>query len=121
MDLRISEMMQMQKDLFAIHAHEWTPMEPKFGKDFILYMIEEVGETISILKKKGHDAVMQDPVVRQAFLEEMADILMFYHEILLRFDVTPEEISQAYAGKHGYDMKRDYNKQYKELYTDGKT
>jgi NTP pyrophosphatase (non-canonical NTP hydrolase) len=116
MDLSISRMMQMQKALFEPHKDKWPPMEPEYGKDFILYMIEEVGEPIAILKKKGHAAVMEDPTVREAFLSEMADVLMYYHDILLRFHVTPEEISEAYARKHSIDMARDYDREYKEKY-----
>lgn len=116
MDLSVSQMMQLQKELFALHKDTWTPMEPEFGKDFILYMIEEVGEVIAILKKKGHTAVMEDEGVRRAFLAEMADVLMYYHDVLLRFQVTPEEISKAYIDKHGYDMQRDYAGEYKEQY-----
>lgn len=116
MDLSISQMMQLQKELFELHKDKWHPMEPEYGKDFILYMIEEVGECIAILKKKGHAAVMDDPTAREAFLSEMADVLMYYHDILLRFGVTHEEISDAYAKKHGYDMTRDYESEYKEQY-----
>ncbi len=116
MDLSISQMMQLQRELFALHKDKWTPMEAQYGKDFILWMLEEVGEVIAILKKKGHSAVMEDEAVRKAFLSEMADVLMYYHDILLRFEVTPEEISQAYADKHGYDMQRDYESEYKEQY-----
>lgn len=46
----------------------------------------------------------------------MADVLMYYHDILLRFHVTPDEISEAYIKKHGYDMTREYSKEYKEQY-----
>ena len=113
MDLSISQMMRMQKALFE------HPMEPKYGRDFILYMIEEVGETIAILKKKGSGAVMEDPEVRAAFLEEMADVLMYYNDVLLRFQVTPEEISEAYAKKHARNMGRDYTQEYEELYHNG--
>jgi NTP pyrophosphatase (non-canonical NTP hydrolase) len=116
MDLSISQMMQLQKDLFEPHKDQWHPMEPEYGKDFILYMIEEVGEAIAILKKKGSAAVMEDPAVREAFLSEMADVLMYYHDILLRFHVTPEEISDAYTKKHGIDMVRNYEGEYKEKY-----
>ena len=116
MDLSISQMMHLQKELFEPHKDKWHPMEPEYGKDFILYMIEEVGEVIAILKKKGSTAVMEDPAVREAFLNEMADVLMYYHDILLRFHVTPEEISDAYARKHGIDMQRDYDGEYKEKY-----
>lgn len=116
MDLSISRMMQLQRDLFEKHKDTWTPMESQYGKEFILYMIEEVGEVIAILKKKGDTAVMEDAAVRQAFLSEMADVLMYYNDILLRFNVTPQEISQAYTDKHNYDMQRNYEREYKEQY-----
>lgn len=116
MDLSISQMMELQKELFALHKDKWTPMEPQYGKDFILWMIEEVGEAIAILKKKGHAAVMEDEQVRKAFLSEMADVLMYYHDILLRFNVSPEEISEAYVRKHGIDMARNFEREYKEKY-----
>ena len=116
MDLSISQMMQLQQALFEPHKDKWHPMEPEYGKDHILYMIEEVGEVIAILKKKGPAAVMEDEAVRKAFLSEMADVLMYYHDVLLRFGVTAEEISKAYAAKHDYDMKRDYLSEYEEKY-----
>ena len=46
----------------------------------------------------------------------MADVLMYYNDILLRYHVTPEEISEAYKKKHKLDMSRDYEQEYKELY-----
>lgn len=116
MDLSISQMMQMQRELFEPHKDKWHPMEPEYGKEFILYMVEEIGEAIAVIKKKGSAAIMEDPQVREAFLAEMADILMYYHDVLLRYHVSPEEISEAYSKKHGYDMARDYTKEYKERY-----
>ena len=116
MDLSISQMMQMQKALFELHKDKWYPMEPEYGKDFILYMVEEIGEAIAVIKKKGSNAIMEDPAVREAFLSEMADVLMYYHDVLLRYHVTAEEISEAYTKKHGIDMARDYTREYKEQY-----
>jgi NTP pyrophosphatase (non-canonical NTP hydrolase) len=120
MDLMISQMMQMQRDLFDAQGRKWAPMEPEYGGEFFLYMVEEIGEVISIWKKKGERAIVDDPSVRSAFLEEMADVLMYYNEVLLRFHVTPEEISQAYQDKHDRNMTRNYQKQYEEMLTDGK-
>ena len=94
-------------------------MEPEYAKDYILYMMEEVGEVISILKKKGCDGIMSDPAVRSRFLEEMADVLMYYNDLLLRFHVSPEEISQAYQAKFEKNMRRNYRQQYEEMYHDG--
>ena len=116
MDLSISQMMQMQRSLYVAHKSSWSPLEPGYGKDSILYMVEEIGEVISVVKKKGSQAVVTDVAVRQAFLEEMADVLMYFHDVLLRYQVSPEEISEAFLKKHNYDLSRDYSGEYKELY-----
>ena len=118
MDISFSDMMQMQKALQALHTGEWTPMDPEHGKDGVLFMVEEIGEVIAILKKRGSD-IMDDPHVRSAFLEEMADVLMYYTDTLLRYGVTPEEISEAYIRKHTHNMGRNYTKEYEELYHNG--
>lgn len=119
MELSISQMMTMQRELYALHKDTWSAREPDFGKEHILYMVEEIGEVIAILKKKGSTAVMENPAVREAFLEEMADVLMYYQDVLLCFHVAPEEISRAYAEKHWKNMGRDYTREYKELYDHG--
>ena len=116
MDLSISQMMQMQTDLFSLHKDTWPAIDPQFGKDYILFMVEEIGEVIAVLKKKGHNAIMEDPVTRQTFLEEMADVLMYYNDILLRYQVTPEEISEAFIKKHSVDMNRNFEREYEEKY-----
>lgn len=116
MNLSIQDMMNLQRDLYEAHKDSWDPLMPEFGKDSLLYMIEEVGEVIAVLKKKGHSAIMDDPSVRQAFLEELADVLMYYHDVLLRYHVTSQEISEAFLKKHHVDLNRDYSKEYKELY-----
>lgn len=116
MDMTISEMMELQRELYALHDGKWSPMEPEYGPDFILYMMEELGEVIAIWKKKGNTSIMEDPAVRRAFLEEMADVLMYYNDILLRYHVTSDEISQAYREKHHRNMGRNYTSEYEEKY-----
>ncbi len=116
MDLSISQMMHMQRDLYDLHKDSWMPMEPEFGKDSVLFMVEEIGEVISVIKKKGSTAILDDESVRNAFLSEMADVLMYYHDVLLRYHISAEEISNAFLQKHAYDMIRDYSKEYGEMY-----
>ncbi len=116
MDLSFSDLMQVQRELYERHKDKWAPREPQFGKEHILYMIEEIGETIAIIKKKGDAAITEDPAVREAFLEELADILMYYTDILLCYHVTPEEISEAFLKKSQRNLGRDYAAEYKELY-----
>lgn len=114
-DLNVSEMLKLSMDLWEKHKDEWAPMEPEKGKNFILYMIEEIGEVIAIIKKKGEDEIMNTPAVREHFVEELSDVMMYYMDTLNRFKVSPEEFSKAYVKKFEYNMKRNYTKQYKEM------
>lgn len=116
MDLTVSDMMQMQKALHKLHENDWSPMEPEYGKNTILYMVEDIGEVIAILKKKGDSAVLDNQQVRAAFLEEMADVMMYYTDTLLRYHITAAEISEAYIAKHARNMGRDFTQEYKEKY-----
>ncbi len=121
MELSISQMMQMQKELFELHKDTWSPREPEYGKDHILYMIEEIGEVIAILKKKGSREVVADSSVRAAFLEELVDILMYYVDVLLCYHVTPEEISEAFQKKAQRNLGRDYAGEYAAMYSEPQT
>lgn len=59
-------------------------------------MIEEMGECISIIKKKGINDIMENKGVRDRFLEEITDVQNYYIEVLERLNITPEEFSKAY-------------------------
>lgn len=115
-NLNFSAMLKMQKELYGLHKDEWSPIEPEYGKDFFLWMIEEIGECISIIKKKGCNSVSENPNVRKLFCEEMSDVLMYYNDILLRFGITAEEISDAYIKKHNKNMKRNFSEEYKSKF-----
>ena len=105
-DLRISEMMEMQSKLWSLHQNNCAPMEAAYARDSVLWMIEELGEVIAIIKKKGDQAIMSNPDVRAHFLEEMSDVLMYYHDALMRYGVSAEEISKAYVEKHERNLTR---------------
>lgn len=115
-DLTISEMQKMQFDLYERNKDKWGDREPKYAKNHILYMIEEIGECISIIKKKGIDEIMENQEVRNRFLEEMADVEMYYMEVLNRLKVSPEEFSDSYNKKHHINMGRDFEREHKEKY-----
>ena len=115
-DLSISEMQKMQLDLYEKNKEKWGEMKPNDAKSHILYMIEEIGECISIIKKKGLASIMENQDVRSRFLEEITDVQNYYIEILNRLKITPEEYSNAYIEKHNINMKRNYEKDNKEKY-----
>ena len=108
-DISIGEIQRYQRDIWELHKHEWTPMKPQFAKDFILYMIEEIGETVAIVKKKGHKKIMEDPKTREHFIEEMGDILMYYADVLNRFEITPAEFAKIYRKKIQSNLARDFH------------
>lgn len=114
-DLKISELMELQRALWERHRDTWAPMEPQYGRDFVLYMIEEIGECVAVIKKKGDRAIMEQPQVREHFVEEMSDVLMYFTDTLLRYGVSPEEFSEAYLRKHAQDLGRDYGAEYGKL------
>lgn len=114
-DLQVSEMLDMSYKLWEKHKDEWSPMEPKYGKDFVLYMIEEIGEVIAIIKKKRTDKIMNDVEVREHFIEELGDVMMYFADILNRYNISPEEFSKKYLKKFEKNMERDYKKQYEDL------
>lgn len=43
---------------------------------------------------------------------------MYYIDTLLRFGITPEEISEAYVKKHCKNMGRDYSGEYEKMYNE---
>lgn len=111
-------MLHYSRALWEQNQEKWAPMEATYGKNFILYMIEEIGEAISIIKKKGEHEIMDNELVRKHFIEELADVMMYYADVLNRFHITPEEFSQVYINKVQQNMKRDYQKEYKKIYSD---
>ena len=115
-NLSISEMQNMQYELYEANKDKRGEKTPNQAKSHILYMIEEIGECIAIIKKKGIDAIMENPDVRSRFLEEITDVQNYYIEVLNRLNITPEEFSNAYIEKHNFNMNRNYENDNKEKY-----
>ncbi|MCL2420592.1 MAG: DUF550 domain-containing protein [Defluviitaleaceae bacterium] len=107
-DLKISDMLHMQKGLWEMNKNHWPPLEPKTARNSILWMIEELGEVIAIIKKRGESEIANDKSLRNEFVTELADVLMYFNDVLLRYEITPEEISEAYIAKHAKNMGRDF-------------
>lgn len=112
-DLKISEIMAMGKKLQEKYKGVWTPLSPENGRNSLLWMMEEMGEVISIIKKRGEKDIMEDEIVREAFIAEMVDVMMFYIDTLMSFNITAEEFSEAYENKHNKNMNRDFIKEHK--------
>ena len=105
-DFGMNEMQEMQRRLQDRYKGRWEPIGPETGKDKLLWMIGETGEVIDIVKKNGGEKAAGDPELRKHLVEEMADVLMFYNDVMLCYGITPEELKAAYTAKFEKNMKR---------------
>ena len=102
----INEMQSMQKELQDKYKEKWERICPETGKNKFLWMIGEIGEVIDIIKKNGDKSVVADSSVREHLIEEMADVLMYYNDVMLCYGITEDELKQAYIEKFQKNMKR---------------
>ena len=105
-DFSFSEMFAMQTALQEKYKDIWKPISPDRGKDQLLWMIGEIGEVIDIIKKHGGDAASQDQKLRDHLVEELADVLMYYNDVLLCYGISAEELKRSYTSKFEKNMKR---------------
>ena len=105
-EFTINEMQEMQRILQEKYKNIWEPIGVETGKNKLLWMIGEIGEVIDLVKKHGGQHATTDPDTRKALVEEMADVLMYYNDIMLCYGITSEELKEAYTEKFKKNMKR---------------
>ncbi|MBQ8634301.1 MAG: DUF4298 domain-containing protein [Lachnospiraceae bacterium] len=105
-DFTLSEMLTMQKTLQDHYKSIWESIGPETGKNKLLWMIGEIGEVIDIVKKNGGTKTCSDSALRKDLVEELADVLMYYNDVLLCYDITSEELKKAYTEKFERNMTR---------------
>ena len=79
-DFGINEMLEMQKALQEKYKDKWEGISPEIGKNKLLWMVGEIGE--------------------------LADVLMYYNDVLLCYGITAEELKAAYTEKFHKNMGR---------------
>ena len=102
----INDMLSMQKHLQEKYKDKWETISPEAGKHKLLWMIGEIGEVIDIIKKNGDTNTVEDKELRKQLVEEMADVLMYYNDVLLSYNISEEELKEAYISKFEKNMKR---------------
>ena len=105
-DFGINEMLEMQKTLQEKYKDKWETISPETGNNKLLWMIGEIGEVIDIIKKHGSKTASQDKELRACLIEELADVLMYYNDVLLCYGISANELKQSYIGKFKKNMKR---------------
>ena len=102
----ISEMQEMQKALQEKYKDKWEPICPEIGQNKLLWMIGEVGEVIDIVKKNGGRKASEDENIRKNLIEEMADVLMYFNDVMLCYGITEDELKSSYVEKFERNMNR---------------
>jgi len=99
-------MQDMQKKLQEKYKHIWEPIGADTGKNKLLWMIGEIGEVIDIVKKNGGEKASTDEELRKHLVEEMADVLMYYNDVMLCYGITEAELKETYVEKFEKNMMR---------------
>ncbi len=105
-DFGFLQMQRIQRELQEKYRGKWTPLSPETGQNSLLWLMIELGEVADIIKKKGSAKVMEDSSVRADFIEELADVLMYYNDVMLCFGISVEELKGIYLEKHRRNMER---------------
>jgi len=105
-NLNFTTMFAMQEELHETYKDKWRPLSPAIGRDKLLWMMAEMGEVADIIKKQGDEKIMNDTSVRQHFIEEMCDTLMYFNDVLRCYSVKPEDLEKAYCEKHQKNLNR---------------
>lgn len=102
----INDMLSMQKELQEKYKDKWETITPTAGKHKLLWMVGEIGEVIDIIKKNGDKKATEESAIRKELVEELADVLMYYNDVLLCYGISENELREAYISKFEKNMKR---------------
>ena len=102
----LEEALQMQRQLQEKYRDIWEPIGPETAKNKLLWMLGEAGEVIDILKKNGGTEAVQNESLRAQLTEELADVLMYFGDVLLCCNISAEELGEAYRSKHARNLTR---------------
>ena len=105
-EFTIKEMQEMQKELQEKYKDKWEPICPEIGQNKLLWMIGEIGEVIDIVKKNGGRKASEDDSIRKDLVEEMADVLMYFNDVMLCYGISEDELKVSYISKFERNMKR---------------
>lgn len=105
-DFGLNEMQEMQKKLQNKYKEQWEPISPETGKNKLLWMVGEIGEVIDIIKKHGGEKICTEAGLRKELTEELADVLMYYNDVLLCYGISADELKKSYQKKFENNMKR---------------
>ena len=105
-DFGFNEMQEIQKKLQEKYKDKQGELSPEKARNQLLWMLIEVGEAADIIKKIGDSQIINNETVRNHFIEEMCDVLMYFNDVLLCYSISPDKLKEVYLEKHQKNMER---------------
>lgn len=105
-DMTLAEMQEMQRLLQEKYLDRWGGLSPEKAVEKMLWLYGELGEAGDIMKKQGSEKILDDPETRRHFIEEMCDVMMYFHDVMICYRITPDEIAEIYREKFHTNMNR---------------
>ena len=90
------DMQAIQRELQEKYFDKWGGLYPEKAVRMMLWMLCEVST----------EDLLADTPQRKHFIEEMCDVMMYFNDVLLCYNITPEELEKVYREKHERNMKR---------------
>lgn len=100
------EILKLQRALEDKYEEDWGALTPENGKEKLLWLFGELGEVGDVIKKNGNRKVMEKGPVRDHLLEEMSDCLMYLADFMMCYDISEEELGEAFRKKEESNMNR---------------
>ena len=98
----MDRLLEMQKIIMEKVPHDLSPEKTRL----ITAGMGVIEETLEFLNSVGRKPWRPDPLPQEKQIEELADILHFYLELILLSGFSWERIVEEYPRKHAINLKR---------------
>jgi len=115
MDTNLQILFDLQKRLQLLHGHDFGKMtideREQYTRDTILYLSEETHELLREINFKTYKKVKK-PVVVENVKEEIVDICHFVVNLALVWNISAEELVEAFIKKNKKNVQRAQDQSY---------
>jgi NTP pyrophosphatase (non-canonical NTP hydrolase) len=102
---------KIQQSLGYIFSNMTIDKREEYTKDMVLYLLEETHELLRETNFKSHKKVKKTINVDN-IKDELADILHFFINLCIVWNVTPQELTTAFIEKNAKNVKRIESESY---------
>lgn len=114
-EMNLQKIFELQKTLQSLHGHDFEKMDiqakEQYTKDMVLYLLEETHELLRETNFKTYKKVRK-PIIREKIEMELIDMLCFYVNLCLVWDVSVEDLLRVYSQKNKINIERITNVEY---------